>query len=307
MRIALIIAGILLCSACASTQGSALGTSAVFEVMERGSDAGRLARLKRLELPRNATLSIEPIWFVGRLRDERPDLRPQIVLRLVLEDGGVLQWDLHDGATPLAGRWNPQQRYKLSLGGASTGPWHVRGLARLEILLAELDAEPSAGAPGAASLTTPTSANWGATEAAAKAIGADLELVGQIPIMATDDAPPGERLLHLAIVEAEPHPLSGDEAGAEQRLAASARLLRTVRDGDPAVADSEGRPVPSMSALTLRLAITIKDHLTRPPPGENQQEKREKDWDRERWMREPAPRQLSGYPVHGTRHGDASR
>ena len=306
MRFALLI-GALLFAGCASTQGSTLGTSAVFEVMERGSDAGRLNRLKQLELPSNATLSVEPIWFVGRLRDARPDLRPQVILRLIQEDGGVLQWDLHDGSKLIQGRWNPQQRYKLSLGGRATSPFHVRGLARLEVLFADLDARPEAGRAGVSSLMTPTSASWVDSESTAQHLGADLELVGQISIRTVEDAPPGERLLHLAVVEAEPDPSDGGEEEAEGRLGASARLLRTVRDGDPAVANAKGRSVHAMSALTLRLVITIKDHETRPPPGKNQDEKQERDWDRERWMREPAPRQLSRAPEPGLRIGENSR
>lgn len=305
-RLAPLLASLLL-SACASTQGSTLGTSAVFEVIERGSDAGRLERLQRLELPRNATLSIEPIWFVGRLRDERPDLRLQMVVRLVLEDGGVLQWDLRDGRSPLPGRWNPHQRYKISLGGTAAGPWDVRELARLEVLLAELDATPTAGRPGASALVTPTSSNWADAERSAQLLGADLELVGQLPVTTIEDAPPGERLIHLAIVEAEPDPTGAGEMNAQGRLASSARLLRTVRDGDPAVANREGRAVSSMSALTLRLVISVQDHTSRPPPGENLEERKEPDWDRERWMREPAPRMLSGAAPHGRRLGEASR
>ena len=94
---------------------------------------------------------------------------------------------------------------------------------------------------------------------------------------------------------------------AQGRLASSARLLRTVRDGDPAVADREGRAVSSMSALTLRLVISVQDHTSRPPPGENLEERKEPDWDRERWMKEPAPRMLSGAAPHGRRLGEASR
>ena len=292
MRVALLISA-LLWTGCASTQGSTLGTSGVFEVMERGSDAGRLNRLKQLELPRNAMVSIEPVWFVGRIRDMRPDLRPQVIVRLVLEDGGVLQWEPHDGSVLRGQRWNPQQRYKLSLGGRATGPFHVRGLARLEVLFADVDAHPEAGRVGASSLMTPTSASWANSEETSRRLGADLELVGQISIRTTSDAQPGERLLHLAVIEAEPNPEDGREQEAEARLGSSARLLRTVRDGDPAVANEKGRPVQGMSALTLRLRIIVQDHETRPPPGENQQEKQEKDWNRERWLREPAPRQLS--------------
>jgi hypothetical protein len=292
MRVALLIA-VLLWTGCASTQGSTLGTSGVFEVMDRGSDVGRLNRLKRLELPRNAMVSIEPVWFVGRIRDLRPDLRPQVIVRLVLEDGAVLQWEPHDGTIRRGDRWNPQQRYKLSLGGRATAPFHVRNLARLEVLFADLDAAPEAGRPGVSSLMTPTSASWARSEEEARRIGADLELVGQVSIHTTQDAPPGERLLHLAVIEAEPNPEDGREEEAEGRLGSSARLLRTVRDGDPAVADEKGLPVQDMSALTLRLKIIVEDHETRPPPGKNQQEKKEKDWDRERWIREPAPRQLS--------------
>lgn len=292
MRLALLIA-VLLWTGCASTQGSSLGTSAVFEVMERGSDAGRLKRLRSLELPRNAMVSLEPVWFVGRIQDMQPDLRPQMVIRLVLEDGGVVQWEPHDGRESLGGRWNPQQRYKLSLGGQATDPIQVRGLARLEVLFADVDVDPIAGRLGASSLLTPTSASWAVSEEVARRIGADLELVGQIAIRATQDAPAGERLLHLAVVEAEPNPASGREEEAEGRLGASERLLRTVRDGDPAVANDAGRPIDGMSALTLRLRIMVHDHTTRPPPGKNQEERQEKDWDRERWLREPAPRQLS--------------
>jgi hypothetical protein len=289
----LILFASLLCGGCASTQPHTLGTSAVFHIVERGPDTGRLERLSVLRLPANATLTIEPVWFVGRLHDLTPDLRPQIVLRAVLDDGGEIRWEPHDGAGIVARRWNPQQRYKLALGGRATGPFHVRNLARLEVLVGELDGSPTEGRPGASSLVTPSSASWASAERAAQALGCDLEMVGKIAIETTATAGSGERFLHLAVIEAEPDPRSGDNDDAEARLGQSLRLMRTVRDGDPAVADLSGRPVARMSALTLRLKIVVIDHETRPPPGENQEEKKEEDRDRNRWLREAPPRRIS--------------
>jgi hypothetical protein len=281
---------------CATAQPHTLGTSAVFHVLETGPDAGRLERLSVLHLPSNATLTIEPVWFVGRLHDLRPDLRPQIVLRAILDDGGEIRWEPHDGSKMIAHRWNPQQRYKLALGGRAAGPFHVRNLARIEVLVADLDRLPAAGRAGASSLMTPSSESWASAEQAARTLGSDLELVGKIAIQVVGTADIGERFLHLAVIEAEPDPRDGGNDDAEARLGQSMRLMRTIRDGDPAVADLAGHPVARMSALTLRLKIAVVDHETRPPPGENQEEKRENDWDRFRWLHEAPPRRVSTAP-----------
>jgi hypothetical protein len=142
------------------------------------------------------------------------DLRLQVVLRVVLKDGGVLSWTLgSDGDAPRSEggrRWRPESRGDLEgleLGGARLGPIAVEKIEAVEVLSAWLRAPAleSARAQGVSALGPAPQLGadarlWAATGREVERLGAAPLLVARVPVSQERTREQGEHSIRLVIV-----------------------------------------------------------------------------------------------------------
>ncbi len=154
------------------------------------------------------------------------DLRLQVVLRVVLTDGGVITWTLGaDGDAPISEggrRWRPERRGAfggLELGGARLGPIAVQRIEAIEVLSAWLTAPPveSARAQGVSALGPAPKLGadaqiWAETGLEVERLGAAPLLVARVPVSKERTRAQGAHSIRLAIVA------SGGAGGDRERM-----------------------------------------------------------------------------------------
>ena len=138
-------------------------------------------------------------------------------------------------------------------------------------------------------------------EEAARSGGGQLEMAVRLPIRIDEEAAPGTKYHWIAVVEREPDPRIGPLDPDRLSLDEISRLLPASEDGDRAVASPDGYGVPGMSVLMLQVRVEVIDHSLRPPPGENQDRRKDKRRDRDDDpLRKPPGRTTAGLaPVLG--------
>ncbi|MEC9071560.1 MAG: hypothetical protein VX938_04235, partial [Myxococcota bacterium] len=131
-------------------------------------------------------------------------------------------------------------------------------------------------------------------EEAALSGGGQLEMAVRLPLRIDGQATPGTTTHWIAVVESEPDPVSGPMDAHRLSLDEVSRLLPASEDGDRAVASPDGYGVPGMSVLMIQLRVDVIDHSLRPPPGENQDRKKDRGKDPDvDPLRTPRPREVA--------------
>lgn len=284
-----------LAAGCAPTWVETAGPTSVFSLDEAQDVPGVLRVISALQLPRNAVVTLAPVWFVGHLHEKEEAPRIQVVARVHRDDGGTLDWEFTAPGGQDMDRWRPRERYRVPMPGRATDPVRVRDLVRLEVLVGELDVADGDRRSGVAAIAPQGAKAIESTETrralsrASHRAGGKLELWAQVDLTLVEDAQPGSWRQWLVVAEADPSQAS------TAQLEAIHRLVPTTRDGDAAVVAVTGRPLHGMTVLALRLDIEVVDHTRRPPPGDNLEKRKDKRRDlRQRpWWSTPPPRSMA--------------
>ena len=201
---------VVLCSGCAGPQLPVLTLQPAHAYVEG-------ERVDTLDLGGTGEVFIRPRLLVTGF-DSFPlvqeQLRLQVLLRVVLNNGGVITWPLGaDGDAPRSEggrRWRPTERDGLSgiaLGGARLGPLAVEQLEAIEVFAVWLRAPAQehprgqgAVAMGSAPEIGALAGSWTATGLELQRLGAAPLLVGRIPVSRLRARSSGEHAVRLALL-----------------------------------------------------------------------------------------------------------
>lgn len=294
MRRWLLTLGVSLGALCGALAGCGspahtLGPVGAFSASPGRGDTGPLDRLEALEVPRNADISFEALWFAGSLAEPAPEssvpleesVRMQVVLRLERDDDGVTAWpvgfdDLTDWGRALK-RHRPDGRYLERLTSGRIGPVSARNIRALHILVSELEGgrsdEAAAGQRGGAALAwlpgpdrEEDRRRLDRSEKQARQAGGDIELAVSLPVKLLPDATgPVEELRWLILIEAEP--TRTGHAADRERLARVVRLAGLPGDGALPVVDAAGKHISAMTAIALVVRVHVGAPRNERQPG----------------------------------------
>lgn len=200
----------VLCAGCASPQLPALTLQPAHAYVEG-------ERADTLDLGGTGEVFIRPRLLVTGFDGfplTQEELRLQVLLRIVLDNGGVITWPLGaDGDAPRSEggrRWRPTERDGLSgiaLGGARLGPLAVEQLKAIEVFAVWLRAPAQEHPRGQGALAMGSAPEIGAPAESWAAAGLELErlnaaplLVGRVPVSRLRARSSGEHAVRLALL-----------------------------------------------------------------------------------------------------------